>query len=80
MAQAVLMGGAWDGHVEEVSLGEDGLPPERLPRNRDTSVWTEDTGFLPMRIPAQGYRRRGPDPRDASRWFYEPDPDDHLSP
>lgn len=79
MAQALLIGGAWDGHVEEVALGADGLPPERLPRNRETSVWTEDTGFLPMRIPAQGYRRARPDPKDASRWYYEPDPDDPLT-
>ncbi len=73
MAEAVLIGGAWDGHREEVALGADGLPPSLLPRFRETAVWTEDTGFLPMRVPDGAYRRRGPDPADGNRWFYEPD-------
>jgi hypothetical protein len=72
MAEAVLVGGPDDGHVEEVPLGEDGLPPALLPRYRQTSVWTEDTGLLPMRVPDRPYRRRGPDPTDPQRWIYEP--------
>lgn len=79
MAEAVLVGGAWDGHVEPVELGPDGLPPAVLPRHRVTTIWTEDTGHLPIRIPERGYRRRGPDPADPDRWLYAPDTDDPLA-
>lgn len=51
MATAVLVGGPWDGHVEEVALDGEGLPPRLLPRFRDTTIWTEDTGHMPVRIP-----------------------------
>jgi hypothetical protein len=77
MAEAVLIGGAWDGHREQVTVDAEGLPPELIPRFRETTVYTEDTGVLPMRIPERGYRRRGPDPTDPSgtRWLYEPEGD-----
>lgn len=80
MVEVVLTGGRWDGHVERVAAGDDGLPPARLPRFRETAVYTEDTGFLPMRIPERGYVRRSVDPADPAglRWIYEPDPDDPL--
>ena len=73
---ALLVGGAWDGHVEQVPLGPDGLPPARIPRHRDTTVYTEDTGHMPIRIPERGYRRAH---QDGDRWIYEPDTDDVLS-
>lgn len=81
MAEAVLVGGPWDGHLEPVTLDADGLPPARIPRHRDTTIWTEDTGHMPVRIPERAYRRRGPDPSDPSgeRWIYEPDLTDPLS-
>ena len=77
MAEAVLIGGPWDGHQEPITLGPDGTPPALLPRYRQTMVYTEDTGYLPMRIPEAPYRRRGPDPTDetGARWIYEPDED-----
>ena len=81
MAEAVLVGGPWDGHLEAVTLGADGLPPARIPRHRDTTIWTEDTGHMPVRIPERAYRRRGPDPADPTgeRWIYEPDVTDPLT-
>ncbi len=79
MAQAMLVGGPWDGHTEDVALDVDGLPPARIPRFRDTTIYTEDTGYMPVRIPERAYRRRGPDPEDPARWIYEPDLDDPLS-
>lgn len=79
MATAMLVGGPWDGHVEDVALDADGLPPPRLPRFRETTVWTEDTGHMPMRIPERAYRRRGPHATEPATWVYEPDPDDPLA-
>lgn len=81
MAEALLVGGPWDGHRERLDLDPQGQPPRSLPRVRDTTIYTEDTGHLPVRIPERGYRLRGPDPDDdtGSRWIYEPDPDDPLS-
>lgn len=75
----MLIGGPWDGHVEPVAAGPDGLPPERIPRFRDTTIWTEDTGHMPVRIPERAYRRRGPDPAEPDRWIYEPDEADPLA-
>lgn len=81
MAEAMLVGGPWDGHREQVDVGGDGLPPASIPRYRETTVYTEDTGHMPVRIPERAYRRRGPDPTDPSgtRWIYEPDVTDPLS-
>ncbi len=78
-ATAVLMGGPWDGHTEQVALGADGQPPSVIPRHRDTTIYTEDTGHLPVRIPERGYRLRGPDPSAPSRWIYVPDGGDPLA-
>ena len=80
-AEAVLVGGPWDGHTERVPLGPDGLPPARIPRYRETTIYTEDTGHMPIRIPERAYRRRGPDPSApaGTRWLYEPDLDDPLA-
>ena len=77
----MLVGGPWDGHRETVTLDAEGLPPRLLPRFRDTTIYTEDTGHMPVRIPERAYRRRGPDPSDStgSRWIYEPDLDDPLN-
>jgi hypothetical protein len=71
-AEAVLVGGPWDGHVEPLKLDAEGRPPALLPRHRHTMVFTEDTGYLPMSIPERPYRLRGPDPADGNRWIYEP--------
>ncbi|WP_300008479.1 hypothetical protein [Pseudonocardia sp.] len=76
---AVLVGGPWDGHTEQVELGADGLPPRVIPRHRDTTIYTEDTGHLPVRIPERGYRRVGPHASEPDRWVYEPDTGDPLS-
>lgn len=76
---AVLVGGPWDGHVEQVPLDGDGLPPLRIPRHRDTTIYTEDTGYMPMRIPERGYRRVGPHASEPDRWIYEPDVTDPLN-
>jgi hypothetical protein len=78
-ATAVLVGGSWDGHVEEVTLDAEGRPPRLIPRHRDTTIYTEDTGHMPVRIPERGYRRVGPHPSVPGRWLYEPDVDDPLS-
>ncbi len=78
-ATAVLVGGPWDGHTEEIALDAEGLPPRVIPRHRDTTIYTEDTGHMPVRIPERGYRRRGPHPSEAGTWIYEPDVDDPLS-
>ncbi len=77
--EGLLVGGPWDGHVERVPLGVDGLPPARIPRYRETTVYTEDTGHMPIRIPQRAYRLIGPHPAGGDRWIYEPDPDDPLS-
>ncbi|MBW0116949.1 hypothetical protein [Pseudonocardia abyssalis] len=79
MATAVLVGGPWDGHTEEVTLDADGVPPRLIPRFRDTTIYTEDTGHLPVRIPERAYRRRGPHPSEGGTWVYEPDVDDPLA-
>ena len=73
------MGGPWDGHTEQVALGADGQPPSVIPRHRDTTIYTEDTGHMPVRIPERGYRLRGPDPSAPGRWIYVPDGGDPLA-
>jgi hypothetical protein len=79
VATAVLVGGPWDGHVEDVALDAAGSPPRLLPRFRDTTIWTEDTGHMPVRIPERAYRLRGPHPAEPRTWVYEPDTDDPLA-
>ncbi len=76
---AVLVGGPWDGHTEQVALDADGLPPFFFNVKGYTSIYTEDTGHMPVRIPERGYRRRGPHPSEPDRWVYEPDVTDPLS-
>ncbi len=72
MGTALLVGGPWDGHSEPVQLDGEGRPPELLPRYRQETVFTEDTGFLPLRIPEAPYHRRGPHPSRPDTWIYEP--------
>jgi uncharacterized membrane protein YdjX (TVP38/TMEM64 family) len=81
MPHAVLVGGPCDGHTEPVELRDDGPPARLLPCYRDTTIYAEDTGHMPVRIPEPADRRRGPDPADATgdRWIYEPDLDDPLA-
>ncbi|GAA2544996.1 hypothetical protein [Pseudonocardia hydrocarbonoxydans] len=79
MATAVLVGGPWDGHTEEVALDDEGLPPRLLPRFRDTTIYTEDTGYMPVRIPERAYRLRDTSPSESGTWLYEPDLDDPLA-
>ncbi|MDN5934315.1 MAG: hypothetical protein L0I24_25125, partial [Pseudonocardia sp.] len=65
--------------TEAVALAAAGLPPRVIPRFRDPTIWTEDTGHMPVRIPERAYRRRGPHPSEPWTWVYEPDLDDPLS-